>query len=327
MDGSLSQRLAAGLADPAIGIPEQALLTLTDRLRALGYSFITPTPAAHRKVISRFTRRERGNLRDIFGWNLRFSERDLDPDLLALMEAAGIVERKGSRLKSRLRLASLGDHLFWHSAFPAKEEDAVFFGPDTYRYAELIRSELPSLGPNARMVDIGAGSGAGGLVAGALAPQAEVILADINPRALRLARLNAVIAGIPVQITLSDGLAGVTGPIDLAMANPPYLGGGVGRTYRDGGGILGAGLSLAWAKASAERLVPGGTLILYTGSAIVRGGKDRVLAALRDICAAGRCSLRYRELDPDVFSGMLAHPAYWHVERIAAVGAVVVKQG
>jgi hypothetical protein len=37
------------------------------------------------------------------------------------------------------------------------------------------------------------------------------------------------------------------------------------------------------------------------------------------------CLLRYRELDPDIFSGELRRAAYADVERIAAVGAVITR--
>jgi len=37
------------------------------------------------------------------------------------------------------------------------------------------------------------------------------------------------------------------------------------------------------------------------------------------------CRLDYRELDPDIFSETLRQPAYAGVERIAAVGAALVR--
>jgi hypothetical protein len=71
-----------------------------------------------------------------------------------------------------------------------------------------------------------------------------------------------------------------------------------------------------------RRLEPRGRLILYTGSAIVEG-RDALREALeREVAALGG-SLRYCELDPDIYGEELAKPAYADVERIAAVGAVV----
>ena len=86
----------------------------------------------------------------------------------------------------------------------------------------------------------------------------------------------------------------------------------------------GAALSLDWALAAAGRLAAGGRLLLYTGSAIV-GGEDRLEAALRARLPALGCTLRYAELDPDIFGEQLDEPGYEDVERIAAVGAVIVR--
>jgi len=67
-------------------------------------------------------------------------------------------------------------------------------------------------------------------------------------------------------------------------------------------------------------------MLLYTGVAIV-GGHDHLRDALeRDLPALG-CTLRYRELDPDIFGEELEKPAYADVERIAAIGAVVEAAG
>jgi hypothetical protein len=63
-------------------------------------------------------------------------------------------------------------------------------------------------------------------------------------------------------------------------------------------------------------------VLLYTGVAIV-DGRDELREALADQLPALGCTLRYRELDPDVFGEELVKPAYAEVERIAAIGAVV----
>ena len=95
-----------------------------------------------------------------------------------------------------------------------------------------------------------------------------------------------------------------------------------GRSYRDGGGMYGAALSLEWALAAAAKLTLGGRLLLYTASAIV-GGHDGLKAALLERLHGGRFTVSYRELDPDVFGEQLEEPHYTGVERIAAVGIVV----
>ena len=67
-------------------------------------------------------------------------------------------------------------------------------------------------------------------------------------------------------------------------------------------------------------------MLLYTGSPIV-AGEDRLLAALAEELDELGCTLRYEELDPDIFGEELDQPAYRNaqVERIAAVGAIIRK--
>ncbi|WP_141119835.1 methyltransferase, partial [Mycobacterium avium] len=77
--------------------------------------------------------------------------------------------------------------LLAHSAFPTEAADAVFFGPDTYRFASVIEESLRQrFAPIRRAVDIGCGSGAGALLVARARPDAEVLAVDINPKALRM---------------------------------------------------------------------------------------------------------------------------------------------
>jgi methylase of polypeptide subunit release factors len=218
----------------------------------------------------------------------------------------------------------MGDMLFLHSAFPTDDTDSVFFGPDSYRYVRFLAAELPRLTPARRLVDIGGGSGVGAVAAAALLPGARVTATDINPLALRFARINARHAGVALETVEASSLDGVEGPIDLAIANPPFVADPAKRLYRDGGGEHGAGLSLDWALDAARRVEPGGTILLYTGSAIV-AGTDGLRQSLAERLPGLGCSLRYFEIDPDIFGELIGQPGYEEVERIAAVGAVIRK--
>ena len=66
-------------------------------------------------------------------------------------------------------------------------------------------------------------------------------------------------------------MSALDGTFDLIVANPPYMADPARRAYRDGGGALGADLSLRIVAAALDRLAPGGRLMLYTGVAIVDG--------------------------------------------------------
>jgi methylase of polypeptide subunit release factors len=299
---------------------DRALLLLLAALKARNYRFITPTPATHARVIAR--RAQARDLRDVFGWSLPFAPAAIGLDIFNLMQAADILDRRGDLFASRLRVSTLGEDSFLHSAYPTTQQDAVFFGPDSYRFAAFLAAELPKLAPPRRIVDIGAGAGVGGIVAAGLAPDARVTLTDINPQALHLARINAAYAGVRIEAVQTNALDSVDGAIDCVIANPPYIADASHRAYRDGGDMHGGEVSRAWARAAAERLEPGGALLLYTGSAII-DGEDRLKEALLDILSGFEVS--YLEIDPDVFGEELERADYADVERIAAVGLVAMK--
>ncbi len=301
----------------------EPLAALLHKLSGNGYDFTTVSPATHARVLAH--KDEAADLRDIFGWNLPFRPEQLPPGMLELLTAANAVEDGGDSLKSRVRVARLGDHLFLHSSYPTEEDDAVFFGPDTYRFAAFVKEELGRLGHSRHIVDIGAGSGAGGIVAAALLQHARCTLSDVNPAALRLAAANAAHSGVDVELVEGSGLSSVKGPVDLILANPPYMADSKSRAYRDGGGLLGAELSLEWALEASNRLEPGGTMLLYTGVAIVEG-RDRLKEALESRPPPD-CTLRYSEIDPDIFGEELERDTYSEVERICAVTAVIRKAG
>src|SRR3712207_489562 len=183
-----------------------ALLELLSALAARAYRFVTPTPATHRRVLERKGGAGR-DLRDIFGWSLPFDPAEQPPELVDLMRAAGVLEETSRGARSRVRVSSLGERLFLHSPFPPDEEDAVFFGPDTYRFADFIAAELPREG-GGLLVDVGTGAGVGGVVAAGLRPGARVLLTDVDPKALELARVNAEQAGAAVETLATEGAGG-----------------------------------------------------------------------------------------------------------------------
>lgn len=314
---------------PAVASPgkpggEDALLA--QALRRLGqenYRFVTPTPATHARVVSRPDRRIARDLADIFGWNLPFRAGLLPPGLESMLDAAGLFERPDGLLRARLRVASLGRRLFFHSAFPTDAADAVFFGPDSYRFADLVRAGTRGLRlpERPRILDIGCGTGVGALVAAEAFPDAELWLTDINSQALRLARINAAAAGAAVHTLEAADPAEIGGEADLVVANPPYLSDEAKRSYRDGGDMHGAAVPLAMAEAGTAMLGAGGRMIFYSGSAIV-SGEDRLAARLAALAQRRGLSLSCREIDPDVFGEELERPAYADVDRIALIAAI-----
>ena len=300
---------------------DQALLRLLNLLREEGYRFTTVSPATHARVNARPDNTAARTVADVFGWSRPFAADVLPEAVLALMREAAIMEpAAGGLSRSRVRVSSIGENLFLHSAFPTIAADSVFFGPDTYRFARAVREGIPQHGPPIRRaVDIGCGAGAGAILMAEAAPSAEVLMVDINQAALRAARINAIFAGaVRARPCRSDLFTEVGGRFDLVVSNPPYLNDPLQRAYRHGGGQRGEALSIRILDSALQQLAPGGTLILYTGVAIV-DGVDPFETAAAEMLASQDFAWSYEEIDPDVFGDELETPAYSSVDRIAAV--------
>jgi release factor glutamine methyltransferase len=291
-----------------------AIVEVGGYLHESGYHFTTVTPITHASVVARGPADTPGSLRAIFGWNLPFSDHDLPLALTATLHSAGLLRRSPEGLRSVIRFASIGRNLYAHDGFPTVAPDAVFFGPDTYRFVAAVRRHLR---PCDLLIDLGCGSGAGGLES--LTCAERLVLIDINPRAMAFANANRLLACRPqVLAHVGDLLTNLDEQPDAIIANPPYMADSLGRIYRDGAGDLGTGLSLRIVATALQRLAPDGQLILYTGSPII-AGHDRFAQAALSLCAAAGATAAYEELDPDVFGDELTQPAYREVDRIAAV--------
>ena len=98
-----------------------------------------------------------------------------------------------------------------------QEADAV---PDqVYPPAEdshlLLRAALREIRPPDRVLEVGTGSGY--VAASVLGRAASVVATDINPYAVESARARGV------ATVRTDLFAGLSGPFDLVLFNPPYL--------------------------------------------------------------------------------------------------------
>ena len=302
-----------------------ALVTLGRFLKKEGYRFVVVSPTTHERVLNR--PEEQPTLRSIFGWNRTFDRNAVSPQLFDLLSEADVLSLSGDRYRSSVRFATIDDMLFAHSAFPTVETDAVFFGPDTYRFVRLVRSALVDIPSKTgiTLIDVGTGSGAGGLCAARGLDAAKIRLADVNPRALELSAVNAAINDLKsADVVFSDVLAGIEGEPNLIIANPPYLLDEKQRLYRHGGGDMGTLLAQRIVAEGLARLAPGGRLVLYTGTPI-DAGTDPLFELIKPLLQLHCSQFVYEEIDPDVFGDELEKRAYASVDRIAAVGLVAVK--
>lgn len=303
----------------------EGLLRLLQLLEVRGYAFVTPTPATHARVLVNRGDRPATDVRDILGWSLPFSASVLDAELRAALDAAEmLVERDDGFLQATLRVSRVEGTLFLHSAYPTTATDAVFLGPDSYRFAKLIIGRMDT---GAKCIlDYGAGAGVGGIVAARVARGSHLTLADINPRGLFLASINAEHAGVAHSVKRVSAPKELSDSFDQIVTHPPFMIDADRRAYRDGGDLYGGQLSLDWTLQALALLKPKGRLILHTGASVV-DGQDVLRTALAEHLPAIGLEIDYSELDPDIFGDELEKPTYVDVERIAAVGLVVRRVG
>ncbi|MFD8521300.1 HemK2/MTQ2 family protein methyltransferase [Streptomyces capillispiralis] len=138
--------------------------------------------------------------------------------------------------------------------------------------------------PGAEILDVGTGSGA--LAVAAARQGARVTAVDVSRRAVCAARLNALRAGVTVQVRRGNLFAPVRGrSFDLILANPPYV-------PAPGAHGLPRGPARAWDAGGDGRLVldricreapallrPGGVLLLVQSAL---SDPELTLARLRE---------------------------------------------
>src|SRR5688572_6805925 len=94
--------------------------------------------------------------------------------------------------------------------------------PETELLVDRARVRLAGRS-QARVVDVGTGSGCLAVTLALECPGVEVVAIDASARALEYARENAARLGAAVEFLLGDGLDPFAGSFDLLVSNPPYV--------------------------------------------------------------------------------------------------------
>lgn len=125
--------------------------------------------------------------------------------------------------------------------------DAGVFSRDGLdRGTEILLNALPPL--VGRVLDLGCGWGAIGVALGKRQPALELVMTDVNARAVALARRNLAANGVRGQVVQGDGYAAVAGTFDAIITNPPIR--------------AGKALIYGLFDGARERLNPGGCLYI-----------------------------------------------------------------
>jgi len=160
--------------------------------------------------------------------------------------------------------------------------------PETEQLVELVESRIEKR--EARIVDVGTGSGVIALSLAKKFPEAQIFAVDISADALGLARENAVRLNLNerVQFLRSDLLKNVEGFFDLIVANLPYIAAQDRRTLSREvlsdpevalfSGARGDELVRELIEQAPARLRPGGLLALEIGL----GQGEALLSALAE---------------------------------------------
>ncbi len=90
---------------------------------------------------------------------------------------------------------------------------------------ELVAKVAESAAGNARILDVGTGSGAIAVALGKRLPSAEVVAVDLSERALEIAARNAARNGVKIRFERRDALGDMMslGCFDIIVSNPPYI--------------------------------------------------------------------------------------------------------
>lgn len=147
-----------------------------------------------------------------------------DPHAAASDDALARLDNLLARREAREPLAYiLGRAHFW--SFELAVTPAVLTPrPDT---ETVVSAALERIAPDkpARVLDLGVGSGAIVLAILAERPNATAVAVDVSPEALAVAEANAAALGLADRLRLREGAwgAGLDGPFDLIVSNPPYI--------------------------------------------------------------------------------------------------------
>lgn len=109
--------------------------------------------------------------------------------------------------------------------FTFQTDSGVFSRDRVDTGTAILLNALAKEGLKGRILDMGCGYGVIGIVAGKAFAGTEVVMADVNPRAVECAVSNAQRNGADCKILVSDGFKQIEGSYNIIISNPPIRAG------------------------------------------------------------------------------------------------------
>jgi release factor glutamine methyltransferase len=255
-------------------------------------SISTRVAAARQRLRDAGIRRDEAALdarllaQDLLGWDsarILTSGNDEEPAWFATRYEAAVDRRT---LREPLPYIT-GTREFWN--LPFEVSSAVLIPrPETEGLVEAVLELFPERDAPLKIVDACTGSGCVAVAIASELPYAGVLATEISEPALAVARRNAERHRVSdrVQFLRADLLAGVVGPFDAILSNPPYVPAGARPALQPEvrdfeppialfGGDDGLEIARRLAVDSVPRLRSGGYLIFEFGD-----GQEEVIREL-----------------------------------------------
>jgi methylase of polypeptide subunit release factors len=263
------------------------------------------------------------------------------PVAAAELEAAGLAERDGDRVRTRLRITPYAGLLLAHDPDERVHEPDYVTGVNN---ASRTLAALTIRTPVSRALDLGTGCGVQALLA---SRHAEATVAvDVDPRAVRYAQLNCQLNDSAVDVRRGSWFEPVADEtFDLIVANPPFvISPDSSYVFRDSG-LGGDAVSRGVVRGAAAHLRRGGHATVLCNW--ICRNRDETWEPLADWVDGTGCDallLAHEPVQPFVYAARWNEPLrgdpeafataierwldYYEREGIAAIGigAVVLRR-